>query len=238
MVCLNEGSAHPQWFDWAFGVVVIGTLVVIGHACVLHLHPETSIRRRLVATLALSYVTWWTVLLGVLVTQPQLDVSPRHLVKTALFFHQSEPFVGPTVGLACLLAFIALVITIIRERPVSDFFQSLPLFRSALTHRLATVLAFFAPGLFLFSRLAIDLITRQHVERITFDSDGNVVTLVGPQLTSFLWSAATSVTLGLLLILGIWFMATLALSNKLTLPTFRTSFIGVLSMALIVRLGT
>jgi len=96
MVCLNEGSAHPQWFDWAFGVVVIGTLVVIGHACVLHLHPETSIRRRLVATLALSYVTWWTVLLGVLVTQPQLDVSPRHLVKTALFFQQSEPFVGPT----------------------------------------------------------------------------------------------------------------------------------------------
>ena len=238
MVCLNEGSAHPQWFDWAFGVVVIGTLVVIGHACVLHLHPETSIRRRLVATLALSYVTWWTVLLGVLVTQPQLDVSPRHLVKTALFFQQSEPFVGPTVGLACLLAFIALVITIIRGRPVSDFFQSLPLFRSALTHRLATVLAFFAPGLFLFSRLAIDLITRQHVERITFDSDGNVVTLVGPQLTSFLWSAATSVTLGLLLILGIWFIATLALSNKLTLPTFRTSFIGVLSMALIVRLGT
>lgn len=133
---------------------------------------------------------------------------------------------------------IVLVIAVIRDTQPSDFVHSVPRLTSDLAHRIVTVLAFLSPGLFLFSRLSIDLITRQHVERITFNSDGNVITLVGPQLTSFMWSGITAVSLGLLLVLVLWTIANIAFKNKLLLPNFRTSYIGLLALALIVRLGT
>ena len=235
---LNEGSSQGHWLDIIFGVGAIFPLFLIGQSCLEYFCPEPSTRRRIATAASLTYVTWWTVLVGALVTQPQLEVTPRDLVAAALLFRHSQPFVGPAVGFSILVTFIALVVTTIRGRTSSDVDHTQPLLTSEISHRVISVLAYLAPGFFLFSQISVDLITRQHVERIILNSDGNVETLVGPQFTSFLWAACTSVALGLLLVVGIWMAANIIAKNKLVIPRFRTSYLGLLAMALIVRLGT
>jgi 4-amino-4-deoxy-L-arabinose transferase-like glycosyltransferase len=183
-------------------------------------------------------VTWWCVLIGSLVTQPQLDLTPRQLVQTALLFRHSEPHVGPAVGLSILVAALAIIVAIIRDRSSSVRTHLQPIVTSPTFHKIFTVFAYLSPGLFLFSQLSVDLITRQHVERITLNSDGNVSTLIGPQLTSFLWALVTAFALGILLSIGMWFVANVAKTGKIAVPRFRTSYLGLLALALIVRLGT
>ena len=195
-------------------------------------------RRRIATVVSLTYVTWWCVLLGSLVTQPQLDVTPQRLVQTALLFRHSEPHVGPAVGLSILFAALAVIVAIIRDRSASVRTRPQPIVTSPRFHKVFTVFAYLSPGLFLFSQLSVDLITRQHVERITFNPDGNVSTLVGPQLTSFLWALVTAFALGIVLCIGIWFVANIAKTGKIAVPRFRTSYLGLLALALIVRLGT
>ena len=195
-------------------------------------------RRRIATVVSLTYVTWWCVLLGSLVTQPQLDVTPQRLVQTALLFRHSEPHVGPAVGLSILFAALAVIVAIIRDRSASVRTRPQPIVTSPRFHKVFTVFAYLSPGLFLFSQLSVDLITRQHVERITLNSDGNVSTMVGPQLTSFLWALVTAFALGIVLCIGIWFVANIAKTGKIAVPRFRTSYLGLLALALIVRLGT
>ena len=177
-------------------------------------------------------------LVGSLVTQPQLDLTPRRLVQTALLFRHSEPHVGPAVGLSILVATLAVIVAIIRDRSSSVRTRLQPIVTSPTFHKVFTVFAYLSPGLFLFSQLSVDLITRQHVERITLNSDGNVSTLIGPQLTSFLWALVTAFALGILLSIGMWFVANIAKTGKISVPRFRTSYLGLLALALIVRLGT
>jgi len=211
---------------------------MIGQVCGHHLCPEPSVRRRIGTLISLIYVTWWCVLVGSLVTQPQLDVTPRRLIQTVLLFRHSQPYVGPAVGFSVVIAALAIIATIIRGRTSTFTTHSQPVITSKTTNKVFTVFAYLSPGLFLFSQLSIDLITRQHVERITLNSEGNVSTLVGPQLTSFLWALVTAFALGILLSIGIWLIANIAKTGKIAVPRFRTSYLGLLALALIVRLGT
>ncbi|CAB4770683.1 unannotated protein [freshwater metagenome] len=235
---LNEGSSQHHWLDIIFCAAAIFPLFLIGQSSLGYFYPGPSTRRRIATIASLTYVSWWTVLLGALVTQPQLEVTPRRLISTALFFRHSQLFVGPAVGFSILIAFVALVVTIIRGRTSTDVDHTQPLLSSNFSHRAISVLAYLAPGFFLFSRISVDLITRQHVERVILNTDGNVETLVGPQFTSFIWAACTSAALGLLLVIGIWTTANYIANNKLVIPQFRTSYLGLLALALIVRLGT
>ncbi|MEI7506935.1 MAG: hypothetical protein WCK23_08985, partial [Actinomycetes bacterium] len=235
---LNEGGSPGHWLDIIICLATFYPLFLIGQSCLKYFCPKSSIRRRIATATALTYVTWWTVLVGALAAQPQLKVTPRHLVATALLFRHSQPFVGPAVGLSILVAFAALIITTIRGRTPSDVDHTQPLLSSNFSHRTISVLAYLAPGFFLFSRISVDLITRQHVERVILNADGNVKTLVGPQFTSFLWAACTSAALGLLLVIGVWMIANIIANNKLVIPQFRTSYLGLLALALVVRLGT
>jgi hypothetical protein len=48
----------------------------------------------------------------------------------------------------------------------------------------------------------------------------------------------TAFALGVLLSIGMWFVANIAKTGKIAVPRFRTSYLGLLALALIVRLGT
>ena len=235
---LNEGSSQGHWLDIIFCVSAIFPLFLIGQSSLEYFCPGPSTRRRIATIASLTFVTWWAVLVGALVAQPQLKITPRHLVSASLFFRHSQPFVGSAVGFSILFAFVALIITTIRGRTTSDVDHTQPLLSSNFFHRAISILAYLSPGFFLFSRISVDLITRQHVERVILNADGNVKTLVGPQFTSFLWATCTSAALGLLLVISVWMTANIIAKNKFVVPQFRTSYLGLLALALIVRLGT
>jgi hypothetical protein len=147
---LNEGQSSDRWLEVAFFFVVLYPLFLIGQACVHQLCPEPSTRRRIATVVSLTYVTWWCVLVGSLVTQPQLDVTPRQLLQTALLFQHSEPHVGPAVGLSILIAALAVIITMIRDRSSSVMTPPQSIVTSPNLHNVFTVFAYLSPGLFLF----------------------------------------------------------------------------------------
>ena len=95
---LNEGSSQHHWLDIIFCAAAIFPLFLIGQSSLGYFYPGPSTRRRIATIASLTYVSWWTVLLGALVTQTQLEVTPRRLISTALFFRHSQLFVGPAVG--------------------------------------------------------------------------------------------------------------------------------------------
>lgn len=101
------------------------------------------------------------------------------------FLIRSQTLLGPYLAPALIVTCVLLVVAHVGSRqPIQE--SSFPFAReSPSTRRLINCLAYCAPGLFLFSRQSLDLIARQHVERVSYNRSGNVVTLVGPLLTTF-----------------------------------------------------
>ena len=235
---LNEGSQANRWLDILLWLVITCSLVLIGHRAISCLSRTSGARRGLLIVVLTSYTLWWSTLLASVALNTGGAKDPSRLLASGLFLIRSQNLLGPYLAPALIVTCALLVVTHVASRQPS---MELPFpfaNESPNTRRLINCLAYCAPGLFLFSRQSLDLIARQHVERVSYNRSGNVVTLVGPLLTTFLWAALTAITLGYLIFLGVAQLCLTINKKRWVLPSYRSGFVAMLALSFVVRLGT
>lgn len=190
--------------------------------------------------LASAYAVWWPTLVVGYAVHRDIDLSPGQLVGAALFGRHASAIIAP--GSGTMLAVVVVMgigldlVPSARTRLVDllNGFGGCAPARS----RVATALAWSAPGVALLSGPALDLVARQHVERVTLDSNGHAIALVGPVTTTFIWSLTIAISIGLVLSVA-WITVLRRFVNaQWTAPSHRHLVAGTLSFAFLVRLVT
>lgn len=199
-----------DWPDFLVHVRLVA-LVVLGLAMVGHL---ADLRHRL----ALAYGTWLTAAAVIVAVHPEGSRPPASL----LVFGGSWPgaSIAPFVGLVVVATLFAG-----RRRPPID----LP--------RPSIPLAGVIIGAVLMGDSAVDVVARQHVERMVAER-GEVSLLDGPLLPTTLWSLILAASIGLVVATIGSVVSTRVSHGEWRGPSFAVSALTVTAGAFIVRFAT
>ena len=193
-----------------------------------------------VTHLATVYAVWWPTLLVGYAVHRDVDLSSGQLVGAALIGRHASAVVAPGSGtmLALVLVMgIALDLVPSAGARLVDRLARLGVLKP-VRWRVSSALVWSAAGTTLFSGPALDLVARQHVERVTLDSNGRATALVGPLTTTFIWSLIVAVAVGLVFSVAWSTLHRRLVSARWTAPSYRLLAAGTLASAFLVRLVT
>ncbi len=209
--------------DWPSAVVHV-RLIGIAALTLLLAQRIESTRERVV----IAYGTWLAAAAIIVAVHPGGSTAPVSL----LVFGGSWPgaSIAPFVGLT-IAGLVVLGSSTNRLRSLSI---RLPVPHPVL---LAVVL-----GSAVFGDSAVDIVARQHVERVSFDGvgadRGEVVHLLGPLVPTMLWSLLLASALGLVVVsIGVVCIGRLT-EGRWRLPDFTTSAVAITAGAFVVRFAT
>ena len=210
-----------------FGAWVDGVIVAVAAVAMAAIVNRTRGARRLgVRFLLVVYGVWWLALGFAVVVNQHLSPSDGFL--PALVFVGGFDSFGKVSGAFVLTSLI--VVGFLRQRGPSTTPATLDAKRRLAIHG--------ALGALLLGRPVVDLLARQHVERVTLDEHGVARQLVGPQLPLFVWTVISVVALGTLIGPAVEFLGRRFVLRDRRAPTFMMLWVSATSLAFVVRLFT
>ena len=196
---------------------------------------------RIPELVGLVYAVWWPTLLVAVAVHRGSGITGRDLVSAALVFGGAADLAGRLAVVS--IAVTALLCAVVELAPgLRRLLVDLPwTSRSGGTGSVGAglrILIWSAPGLVLFGGSALDLVARQHVERVTLDEHGSVVSLTGPVTTTFIWSTLIALALGMVGSLAWRPVVERIVHRRWRIPSFPHAVAGTLAFAFVVRLIT
>lgn len=171
-------TLRNDWPDWVIHIRLVPLLVLAWFA--------TERVQRTSHRLALAYGLWLTVAAVILVAHPEGSTAPMSLA----VFGLGSGWPGASVGPLYAVATVAILGGSLVERRG----RRLPRLGSPTPAALSLTIA--GP---LFGDAAVDVIGRQHVERVVVDR-GEIQTYVGPILPTAVWSIVLATTIAVLVL--------------------------------------
>lgn len=226
---LDETTDVAPWID-----AIVVFIAAVALATILSVVVLPPLQRRLGRALLVAYGVWWSALaLSVAVDH---SFSPRDAFGPALVFVGAPGAMGTGPSLFALTT-IALVGAVQWSDRRRGRLRRVLTARSALGAKRLLVVQV-AVGALLVGRSIVDLLARQHVERVTLDAHGTVDRLVGPQLPLFVWSLVTVASLSAVIGSFVDVAGRRLLRGEFRWPSFATSTAAALGLAFSVRLFT